>query len=179
MPDLPKSIVDWAQVAGAALSFLALAIALYAIYRAKHDLVDERRRQHELEILREIGENIEPGRPRFDDEGRVRGLIAMLPPERCDFPLTRAGLNLGSTEQGLQKFIDRYKPYRIQYESRCYPKLDKAEIMERVNADLEILKWRRWRAFDAEARFLLDDSDNGIGIFRSELSSAVEKRVRA
>jgi hypothetical protein len=33
--------------------------------------------------------------------------------------------------------------------------------------------------FDTPARFLLDDSDDGIGIFRSELSSAVEKRIRA
>ena len=71
------------------------------------------------------------------------------------------------------------EPYRIQRESRCYPTLDKAEILERVNDDLEILNWRGWRTFDGEARFLLDDSDNGISIFRSELSSAVEKRVRA
>jgi hypothetical protein len=77
----------------------------------------------------------------------VRTLIAMLPRERYDFPSTRAGLQVGFTEQELQRFVDRYKPYLIQYESRCYPKLEKPEILERVNADLEILEPHGYGAF--------------------------------
>jgi hypothetical protein len=52
---LPKLLVDIAQVVGAIGSIIALALAGFAIYTAKRDLVEERRIQHELDVLRELG----------------------------------------------------------------------------------------------------------------------------
>jgi large-conductance mechanosensitive channel len=56
MPSLPQALVDWAQLISAALSFLALAAALFAIWKSNRDIAKERRTTHELEVLRDLSE---------------------------------------------------------------------------------------------------------------------------
>ncbi|MFZ0873028.1 MAG: hypothetical protein WAN20_00515 [Pseudonocardiaceae bacterium] len=41
-------VVNWAQIVGA----LGFPVALYALWRAKRDILAERRASHELEVLR-------------------------------------------------------------------------------------------------------------------------------
>ena len=53
--ELPKALVDWAQVLGAILSLVALVVAFLALYLEKRNAAAERRQQHELELLRDIG----------------------------------------------------------------------------------------------------------------------------
>jgi hypothetical protein len=55
---LPSALVDWAQVISAALSLLAVVLALFAIWKSKRDIAQERRINHELEVLRDLGELI-------------------------------------------------------------------------------------------------------------------------
>jgi hypothetical protein len=52
--DLPQSLVNWAQVVGAALGLVAIVVALFALWRQRRDLVIERQAQFELEIIREL-----------------------------------------------------------------------------------------------------------------------------
>lgn len=54
LPELPKAVVDWAQVVGAGLGLVAIIVALFALWRQRHDMIRERRVLHDLETLREI-----------------------------------------------------------------------------------------------------------------------------
>lgn len=53
--ELAQEVVDWAQVIGAALSLVALVVALFALWKSGRDIHAERKVQHDLEILREMG----------------------------------------------------------------------------------------------------------------------------
>ena len=113
--ELSKEVVDWAQVLGAGLSLLALVLALYALTRTRSDLARERRRAHELQILRDIGEQFSlflqaQWRPVVNGEGAAlvstqrRALpldehslllrSRLLMPPSGDFPMTRASLGM-------------------------------------------------------------------------------------
>jgi hypothetical protein len=73
--DLPQALVDWAQVAGAALSLAAIVVALFALWRQRADILRERRAYHDLELLRELTRHV--ANPRGYIEADV--LISMLP----------------------------------------------------------------------------------------------------
>jgi hypothetical protein len=121
---LPELVVDWAQVIGSVLSLLALIVAMYALWKQKRDLAAERRRLHELESLRKIGDLLEP-------EGKVnKGALSvqlkLLP--LTELPMTQCAVfdhYLGLTafsgprellEQLLQTFSGEYREYKASYD---------------------------------------------------------------
>jgi hypothetical protein len=95
---LPSAVVDWAQVISAVLSLLALVLALFAIWNSKRDIARERRINHELEVLRDLGELIyqfgEVGMAGLGRSGmgRLRAGLLMLPGSR-DLPKLRVAVN--------------------------------------------------------------------------------------
>ncbi|MEV0800572.1 hypothetical protein AB0I34_22970 [Kribbella sp. NPDC050281] len=52
--DLPQTVVDWAQVLGAALGLVAIVVALFALWRQRRDAMIERKAQYELDLLRDL-----------------------------------------------------------------------------------------------------------------------------
>ena len=90
--------MDWAQVISAVLSLLALVLALFAIWNSKRDIARERRINHELEVLRDLGELIyqfgEVGMAGLGRSGmgRLRAGLLMLPGSR-DLPKLRVAVN--------------------------------------------------------------------------------------
>jgi hypothetical protein len=95
-------LVNWSQVLGAGLSLLALVVALFALIKAKYDLAKERRRQHELELLRSIAELLElqrweSGDERLQIKAKIGSRLLLLP--QGDMPTVRAAISAGSTPE--------------------------------------------------------------------------------
>jgi hypothetical protein len=150
---LPKLLVDWAQVLGAALSLLALMVALYALWKSKRDIADERRRQHDLEILREIGAHINAN----GDKWHVAHRILMISGKR-DFPLTRAALYMPCDPTSANEFDRRYNEYRGR---NGLPR-------PASSPDFDEQRWQMLGVRD----------DAGKSILRSEFNDAGERRLR-
>ena len=95
---------------------LALAVALYAICRQNRDISKERRRQHELEILRRIGELPTPD-VKVDGTALIVDL-RMLPGTTMPmkkFALLRHPKRYGSAPyELLEQLLDRFD-YRYGY----------------------------------------------------------------
>ncbi|MDT0353632.1 hypothetical protein [Pseudonocardia charpentierae] len=91
----------------AALSLLALIVALFAIWKATKDLAQERRRAHELEILRQmIGWEFV-----VEDDKKLMYaayLNLMVLPDQSDMPLTRAALGVRPTVEAMKSFARRF-----------------------------------------------------------------------
>jgi hypothetical protein len=58
----PRDLVDGSQIVGAILGLIALVVALVAIVKSNRDLPSERRIEHQLAALRDLGNLLE----RFD-----------------------------------------------------------------------------------------------------------------
>ena len=87
LPSLSKDLVDWAQLAGAFIGTVALVVAVFSIRKASRDLIRERQRIHEAEILREISEYID----RISAHFELRTLLMLLP-GYDDMPMLRAAV---------------------------------------------------------------------------------------
>jgi hypothetical protein len=97
----PQALVDWSQIISAALSLLALALALYAIVKAKRDLAAERRVTHELDVLRSVADALQS----FGSSSLLqlmRTYLHILPGEQ-DFPIARAQFDVRSTNEAKQR----------------------------------------------------------------------------
>jgi hypothetical protein len=112
---LPSALVDWAQVISAVLSLVALVLALFAIWKSKRDIALERRINHELEVLRDLGELVyEFGE--FDerlgssDIGRIRAALLMLPGSD-DLPTLRVAVDARSSERARDDFSAKYSSW--------------------------------------------------------------------
>lgn len=177
LPALPPTLVDWAQVSGTALSLLALIAAASATISAKRDLVTERRRQHDLEILREIGSRVpsdplssatNAGLSGLDIVG-ISSLLLMLP-RWPDFRFTRIALGTSNSRRDMLFFenqLDRHLTGVRKSLLRELLKDDSGRIYDQ-------------RVFDQEQRlrFVFAPNEDGESLFRSELNEAISRRMR-
>jgi hypothetical protein len=181
LPDLPNALVDWAQLAGTILSLLALVLALLALVKAKKDLAAERLRQHDLDILREMGKSVNADPTHFRVSPQLVGLLPMLPIE--DFPLTRAALMMPTTPEATRRF-DK------QLDDFLTPELQKTFGNVMADDVCDALAWGRatqyesWKDgarsnFTVRLYVLACVGDSMNSTFLSELSEAVTKRVKA
>jgi hypothetical protein len=179
---VPKVLVDVSQVAGAALSLLALLAAIWAMGKTNRDLAKERRRQHDLEVLRDIAEtvaaveNIPPhilGEEAYvvlKERHKLKSQLLMLPSAN-DFATTRAAVGARADEEAIQRF-----------------EADHGAAVNAKRADLE--QQRRdghlpdWRDVDEEIdnyRFQIvvrAEDSGGESILRKELDAAIEERMK-
>jgi hypothetical protein len=102
---LPNNLVDWSQVVSAALSMIALGIALFAVWKAKRDLTAERRRVHELEVLRDLSAIVEQFG--LGLVPRLRSSLLLLPGSD-DLPLLRAAVDARPSTQAVASFNEKY-----------------------------------------------------------------------
>jgi hypothetical protein len=112
---LPALLVDWVQVISAVLSLLAIVIALYALWKQKRDIAKERRLQHDLEILRDIGSLANLKEKRLE----VYRLLDMLPDS--DFPLTREALKAPPFDEASDDFRRYYEAFAAAHEMALPP----------------------------------------------------------
>lgn len=164
--ELPKLLVDGAQVIGSALSLLALVLALLALWvgrrdlrRERHDQLVERRRIHELEILRRIG--LALGSESASAEKEEIATLLMLLPPREDFPLTRAALQVWPRMEGTQELVTQIR-YELRHLAEQAPD---QQVPHYWSPDV------RWR-FVAQRRRSFDRS-----VIRDELNVAISARI--
>jgi hypothetical protein len=98
----PAWLTDWSQIIGSGSSLVALVVAAIALIKAKYDLADERRRQHDLESLRGIAELLELQRfadfeARLEIKAKIASRLLLLP--RQDMPTARAAISVASTPE--------------------------------------------------------------------------------
>jgi hypothetical protein len=124
---LPSALVDWAQVIGAALSLLALVLALFAIWKSKRDIAHERRINHELEVLRDVGELIyqlgEVGVASLSWRsgiGRLRAGLLMLPGSQ-DLPKLRVAVNARPSKEVQRELWERNPDMALWANEEGYP----------------------------------------------------------
>ncbi|GAA4981912.1 hypothetical protein WHI96_02150 [Pseudonocardia tropica] len=162
---MPQLVVDLAEVVGSTLSLLALVVALYALWVSRRDLVrerrhqiEDRRRHHELEILRRIGLALGSSSADADRE-QITTLLMLLPP-RTDFPLTRAALQVWPRAEATTRLVDQ-----IRYDIRHRP--TPPAVAEDWTPDV------RWE-FVSRRRRATDRS-----VVRDELNAAIAVRIDA
>lgn len=143
-------VVDLSQVVGAALSLVALIVALYALYKSNLDLTRELTNLHELEILRQIGSRLHPKA----DPLETAALIVLLPD--TDFPLARAGLTHDGTEKGQRAFDVGFQQYMTETD----------DSNQDEKAEWRYLGRRVWGSADSRS------------ILRREFDDAVSRRVK-
>jgi hypothetical protein len=103
---LPKLLVDWAQVAGAGIGVLALALSLYALWKSPRDIARERVRQFELDVLRDIGDL--PRTSSLARPGSILGTKLLMLEDRDDeFGMTRSALKVRVSPSELGEFETR------------------------------------------------------------------------
>jgi hypothetical protein len=105
--DLPQWVIDWSQVFSAGLGLLALVVALFATWKAKRDLVTERRRAHELEILRDLGEILDRYGAGSEVSHAARSALLMLPGSE-DLPMVRVALDARPSEKSREIYTAKY-----------------------------------------------------------------------
>jgi hypothetical protein len=90
---LPPAVIDWAQVVSAVLSFVALAVALIALWKSDRDIARERRSVFELTVLRDLLNRLDSS-DGFEVASKlvVRSLVELMPPG--DLPLFRFAVEL-------------------------------------------------------------------------------------
>jgi hypothetical protein len=98
--ELPKAVVDWAQVLGAGLSLVALIVALIALYLERRNATAERRNQHELQILRDISNLLTV--QEVDRRALITNLRTLS--SSIDFPATRTALGVDVTREDEDEF---------------------------------------------------------------------------
>jgi hypothetical protein len=169
LPSLPDALVDWAQVGGTVLSLVALLLALFAIYKAKTDLAVERRRQHELDVLREIGSKVPANFQLTQNSKRelnidFRGISAMLLmlPGCNDFPITRAALRARASDHQL-----RYFESRLQVELAQWSNISPVAASQ-ASRGVDVLENRLGLIFNGQS--------DQPSIFHEELDEAVARR---
>jgi hypothetical protein len=119
----PHELVDWTQIISTGLSLIALIVALYAVVKAKKDLVRERRLVHELELLQRIADTLRSSLdPRYQSPQTALALqtyLRLLPGDE-DLPLTRAEVGIRPSAKGIElrsvlrdEISSKYKTKRI------------------------------------------------------------------
>ena len=171
LPNLPNALVDWAELSGTILSLLALVLALLALAKSKRDLAIERHRQHELDILRDVGKSV-ASFPDGQVEAKVHELIPllmMLPSQ--DLPLTRAAFNMPTSLEASRQLDERLDELLTpEYMAKAYRPPDQDQ--ETWETETRGLPWVRIQAI-AKMR------EDGSCDFFSELLKAVDARVKA
>lgn len=164
--ELPTLLVDGAQVIGSALSLLALVLALCALWvgrrdlrRERHEQLVERRRLHELEILRRIGIALGSESESVEKE-EIATLLMLLPP-REDFLLTRSALQVWPRMEGTQELVKQIR-YELRHRDHRAPG---GPVPHYWSPDV------RWR-FVARRRRSFDRS-----VIRDELNTAISARI--
>jgi len=194
--ELPKSVVDWAQFLGALFSLFAVIAALIAMGKAKRDLRDERHRQHELDILRDIAKCLHVqdfGGFKWSED--LAPLLLMLPDN--DLPLTRVALNMpttsatpGDLEVELDKVLteELWKEVQAPPDSRA-PFREDARGQRLVDivsyyqytAEATFDSWRARCRKSVEVRLFIlarpSDMD-GSSCFSREVTRAIANRVK-
>jgi hypothetical protein len=101
MPSPSQILVDWCQVISAVLGLVALVVALFAVAKAKRDLVTERRVTHELDVLRSIADALRS----FGSSSLVQLMRTYLQilPGYTDFPIARAEFDVRGSDPARQQ----------------------------------------------------------------------------
>jgi hypothetical protein len=138
-PGLPKMLVDSANVAGAGIGLVAILVALRTNWTARRTIANERHRQFELDVLREIADIAISTREPSNDIVRQRRLGAKLRLvcKDADFCLTRAALHERAAPSDVKRFdnllrqamVERYEHNRAAYESERQGQFDGSSIL--------------------------------------------------
>jgi hypothetical protein len=102
----PSALVDWCQIVSAGFSFLALALALYAIWKSSRDIARERRTVHELVVLRDLTEVIEQHGSAVIP--RIRSCLFLLKGS-ADLPMVRAAVDARPAQAAVRAFERQYR----------------------------------------------------------------------
>ncbi|BBH69390.1 hypothetical protein ACTI_60750 [Actinoplanes sp. OR16] len=179
---LDKLVVDLAQVAGAVLSLVAIVIAVLAMAKSNRDLAKERRRQHELEVLRDIAEIL----ARLDRETAHTAGDLMAPFDEVqhlktrliliksndDFPMTRAAIGAHPAERGAEAFAARFRTAVERKEKEFQQEEARGGIAEWRNIAFELAAFR--------LGLVVTPQEGGHGsILARELDDAIEKRMKS
>lgn len=96
-------VVNWAQVAGA----LGFPVALYALWRAKCDILAERRASHELEVLRHFVDLFHTLNAARNWPSRAQTYLLLIDGS-ADMPMSRAVLNARPPKEAMEIYRTRY-----------------------------------------------------------------------
>ena len=96
-------VVNWAQIVGA----LAVPVALYALWRAKRDILAERRASHELEVLRYLMDLFHTLNAACNWPSRAQTYLLLIEGS-ADMPMSRAALNAQPSREAMETYRARY-----------------------------------------------------------------------
>lgn len=123
LSDPPSWLVDWSQIGGAIFGLLAFVIAIVAILQTKRTAIKERRRQHELEVLRRLAELFEVRHfadrdTELDTKAKIAAQLMLLKTE--DLPTVRAAISAGVSQSDLDKFKSTMQAWLESGSGRSY-----------------------------------------------------------
>jgi hypothetical protein len=148
---LSSALVDWAQVLGAGFSLVALIVAFWAVWKARHDLAVERRTTYELEVLRDLGEKFGYLGKTAASAAMTAHSLLMLLPDSNDLPMMRAAVGARPSPGARDDFNEKY------------PHFEESPTFRGLN---------EWQLRFQQLSLVRED-----GTFRRELDEAVERRL--
>lgn len=96
-------VVNWAQIVGA----LGFPVAFYALWRAKRDILAERRASHELEVLRAFVDLFHTVIAARNWPSRAQTYLLLIEGS-ADMPMSRAALNARPSREAMETYRASY-----------------------------------------------------------------------